>query len=108
MSGRIPFNKALVIFCYLSPTLSDAVTSSSSHTQKARLARIRISKSGSANAFIHSKRNGLLNELLELPVRKTFDALKTKNHRQHCGRDDYWEAISNVFIKKMTRNASRL
>nr|XP_040059556.1 potassium voltage-gated channel subfamily D member 3-like [Gasterosteus aculeatus aculeatus] len=34
--------------------------------KKARLARIRISKSGSANAFLHSKRNGLLNELLEL------------------------------------------
>ncbi|KAM8917056.1 A-type voltage-gated potassium channel KCND3-like isoform 2-T3 [Spinachia spinachia] len=34
--------------------------------KKARLARIRISKSGSANAFLHSKRHGLLNELLEL------------------------------------------
>ncbi|XP_061076334.1 potassium voltage-gated channel subfamily D member 3-like [Conger conger] len=31
--------------------------------QKARLARIRITKAGSANAFLHSKRNGLLNEL---------------------------------------------
>uniref|UniRef100_A0A3Q3CML6 Potassium voltage-gated channel subfamily D member 3 n=1 Tax=Haplochromis burtoni TaxID=8153 RepID=A0A3Q3CML6_HAPBU len=56
----------MIIFSDLPPTLSDAVTSSSSHTQKARLARIRIAKSGSANAFLQSKRNGLLNELLEL------------------------------------------
>ncbi|KAK2915281.1 A-type voltage-gated potassium channel KCND3-like [Channa argus] len=34
--------------------------------KKARLTRIRIAKSGSANAFLQSKRNGLLNELLEL------------------------------------------
>ncbi|KAM8867807.1 A-type voltage-gated potassium channel KCND3-like isoform 2-T2 [Synchiropus picturatus] len=34
--------------------------------KKARLARIRIAKSGSANAFLLSKRNGLLNELQEL------------------------------------------
>ncbi|XP_061543167.1 potassium voltage-gated channel subfamily D member 3-like isoform X1 [Phycodurus eques] len=34
--------------------------------KKARLARIRLAKSGSANAFLLSKRNGLLNELLEL------------------------------------------
>ncbi|KAM3872602.1 LOW QUALITY PROTEIN: A-type voltage-gated potassium channel KCND3 [Diretmus argenteus] len=34
--------------------------------QKARLARIRISKTGSSNAFLHSKRNGLFNEALEL------------------------------------------
>ncbi|XP_063063640.1 potassium voltage-gated channel subfamily D member 3 [Engraulis encrasicolus] len=34
--------------------------------QKARLARMRISKTGSSNAFLHSKRNGLLNETLEL------------------------------------------
>uniref|UniRef100_A0A7N6BDH9 BTB domain-containing protein n=1 Tax=Anabas testudineus TaxID=64144 RepID=A0A7N6BDH9_ANATE len=39
--------------------------------KKARLARIRIAKSGSANAFLQSKRNGLLNELLELTVRNT-------------------------------------
>ena len=37
--------------------------------QKARLARIRISKTGSSNAFLHSKRNGLFNEALELTVR---------------------------------------
>ncbi|XP_074498135.1 A-type voltage-gated potassium channel KCND3-like isoform X2 [Sebastes fasciatus] len=40
--------------------------------KKARLARIRISKSGSANAFMHSKRNGLLNELLELTTSTNF------------------------------------
>ncbi|MED6294596.1 Potassium voltage-gated channel subfamily D member 3, partial [Characodon lateralis] len=34
--------------------------------QKARLARIRLSKTGSSNAFLHSKRNGLFNEALEL------------------------------------------
>ncbi|XP_072308686.1 A-type voltage-gated potassium channel KCND3-like isoform X2 [Eucyclogobius newberryi] len=34
--------------------------------KKTRLTRIRIAKSGSANAFLQSKRNGLLNELLEL------------------------------------------
>lgn len=39
--------------------------------QKARLARIRISKTGSSSAFIHSKRNGLFNEALEFTVRPT-------------------------------------
>ncbi|XP_045884379.1 potassium voltage-gated channel subfamily D member 3-like isoform X2 [Micropterus dolomieu] len=34
--------------------------------KKARLARIRISKSGSGNTFLQSKHNGLLNDLLEL------------------------------------------
>jgi len=59
--------------------LFDAVTSSSSHSQKARLSRIRIAKSGSANAFLLSKRNGLLNELLELTVRNTSDPLSHSN-----------------------------
>lgn len=36
--------------------------------QKARLARIRVAKTGSSNAYLHSKRNGLLNEALELMV----------------------------------------
>jgi hypothetical protein len=36
--------------------------------QKARLARIRVAKTGSSNAYLHSKRNGLLNEALELTV----------------------------------------
>ncbi|XP_077458539.1 A-type voltage-gated potassium channel KCND3-like isoform X1 [Stigmatopora argus] len=34
--------------------------------KKARMARIHLAKNGSANAFLLSKRNGLLNELLEL------------------------------------------
>ncbi|XP_076845733.1 A-type voltage-gated potassium channel KCND3 isoform X2 [Brachyhypopomus gauderio] len=34
--------------------------------QKARLARMRISKTGSSNAFLHTKRNGMLNQALEL------------------------------------------
>ncbi|CAL8380566.1 unnamed protein product [Boreogadus saida] len=34
--------------------------------KKARLARIRIAKTGSTNAFLQSKRSGLLDELLEL------------------------------------------
>ncbi|XP_058859916.1 potassium voltage-gated channel subfamily D member 3-like isoform X2 [Acipenser ruthenus] len=34
--------------------------------QKARLARIRVAKCGSSNAFLHSKQNGLLSEPLEL------------------------------------------
>ncbi|XP_057702102.1 potassium voltage-gated channel subfamily D member 3-like isoform X2 [Corythoichthys intestinalis] len=34
--------------------------------KKARMARIHLAKTGSANAFLLSKRNGLLNELLEL------------------------------------------
>ncbi|KAI4824156.1 hypothetical protein KUCAC02_012694, partial [Chaenocephalus aceratus] len=33
--------------------------------EKARLARIRIAKTGTSNAFLHSKRNGLFNEALE-------------------------------------------
>ncbi|NXD13494.1 KCND3 protein, partial [Nothocercus nigrocapillus] len=36
--------------------------------KKARLARIRVAKTGSSNAYLHSKRNGLLNEALELTV----------------------------------------
>lgn len=85
------------MFCDFPPTLSDAVTSS--HTQKARLARIRIAKSGSANAFLQSKHNGLLNELLELTVRKSCDPLNAKNQQQQSGHNDYGEVISNVFIK---------
>lgn len=37
-------------------------------SQKARLARIRVAKTGSSNAYLHSKRNGLLTEALELMV----------------------------------------
>uniref|UniRef100_A0A671X8K8 Potassium voltage-gated channel subfamily D member 3 n=1 Tax=Sparus aurata TaxID=8175 RepID=A0A671X8K8_SPAAU len=52
--------------------------------KKARLARIRISKSSSANAFIQSKRNGLLNELLELTdeqkLAKSISLLESQHH----------------------------
>ncbi|XP_018415267.1 PREDICTED: potassium voltage-gated channel subfamily D member 3 isoform X2 [Nanorana parkeri] len=34
--------------------------------KKARLARIKVAKTGSSSAYMHSKRNGLLNEALEL------------------------------------------
>ncbi|KAK3566505.1 hypothetical protein QTP86_034010, partial [Hemibagrus guttatus] len=34
--------------------------------QKARLARMRISKAECSNAFLHSKRNGMLKQALEL------------------------------------------
>lgn len=36
-----------------------------SFMQKARLARIRAAKSGSANAYMQSKRNGLLSKQLQ-------------------------------------------
>nr|XP_046239151.1 potassium voltage-gated channel subfamily D member 3-like isoform X1 [Scatophagus argus] len=49
--------------------------------KKARLARIRISKSSSANAFIQSKRNGLLNELLELTAHEFVDE---QMYEQNC------------------------
>ncbi|XP_060899265.1 potassium voltage-gated channel subfamily D member 3-like isoform X2 [Labrus mixtus] len=61
--------------------------------KKARLARIRISKSGSANAFIHNKRNGLLNELLELTDKEEEEQKQAKtpslieiqhHHLLHC------------------------
>lgn len=90
-----PSNEALVIYCYLPPTLSDSLTFSSHFTQKARLARIRISKSSSANAFIQSKRNGLLNELLELTVRETSDPTE---HSANWRRDQ-WKVFESAFIK---------
>ncbi|XP_042354135.1 potassium voltage-gated channel subfamily D member 3-like [Plectropomus leopardus] len=61
--------------------------------KKARLARIRISKSGSANAFLQSKHNGLLNELLELTdteedeqkLNKSTSLLESQHHHLlHC------------------------
>ncbi|CAB1418712.1 unnamed protein product [Pleuronectes platessa] len=75
---------------------SDTLTSSSSsssHAQKARLARIRVAKSSSANAFIQSKRNGLINELLELTgtdedeqkLAKSMSLLESQHHHLlHC------------------------
>ncbi|KAM9758423.1 A-type voltage-gated potassium channel KCND3-like [Menidia menidia] len=61
--------------------------------KKARMARVRIAKSGSANAFLLSKRNGLLNELLELTgteedeqkLSKSLSLLESQHHHLlHC------------------------
>ncbi|XP_030585901.1 potassium voltage-gated channel subfamily D member 3-like isoform X1 [Archocentrus centrarchus] len=62
--------------------------------KKARLARIRIAKSGSASAFLQSKHNGLLNELLELTgteedeqklTQKSISLLESQHHHLlHC------------------------
>ncbi|KAK1901473.1 Potassium voltage-gated channel subfamily D member 3 [Dissostichus eleginoides] len=70
--------------------------------KKARLARIRISKS-SASAFLHNKCNGLLNELLELTVRTTSTLCTPTNTDNHQQRDRVGAIITqmfNVFIKK--------
>ncbi|XP_059184484.1 potassium voltage-gated channel subfamily D member 3-like isoform X2 [Centropristis striata] len=61
--------------------------------KKARLARIRICKSGSANAFLQCKRNGLVNELLELTdteedeqkLSKSSSLIESQHHHLlHC------------------------
>ncbi|XP_033942841.1 A-type voltage-gated potassium channel KCND3-like isoform X2 [Pseudochaenichthys georgianus] len=61
--------------------------------QKARLARIRIAKTGTSNAFLHSKRNGLFNEALEFTSSTEEEQLLTKStsllesqhhHLLHC------------------------
>ncbi|XP_018601229.1 potassium voltage-gated channel subfamily D member 3-like isoform X1 [Scleropages formosus] len=61
--------------------------------QKARLARIRVVKTGMSSAFLHNKRNGLFNELLELPcseeveqhLSKTASLLESQHHHLlHC------------------------
>uniref|UniRef100_A0A3P8WM53 A-type voltage-gated potassium channel KCND1 n=1 Tax=Cynoglossus semilaevis TaxID=244447 RepID=A0A3P8WM53_CYNSE len=61
--------------------------------QKARLARIRLSKKGSCTAYLHSKRNGLLNEVLELTgstedeqhLNKSTSLLANQHHHLlHC------------------------
>ncbi|XP_063746683.1 potassium voltage-gated channel subfamily D member 3 isoform X2 [Eleginops maclovinus] len=61
--------------------------------QKARLARIRISKEGTSNAFLHSKRNGLFNEALEFTssteeeqrLSKSTSLLESQHHHLlHC------------------------
>uniref|UniRef100_A0A8D3DHU1 Potassium voltage-gated channel, Shal-related subfamily, member 3 n=1 Tax=Scophthalmus maximus TaxID=52904 RepID=A0A8D3DHU1_SCOMX len=60
--------------------------------KKARLARIRIAKTGSSNAFLHSKRNGLFNEVLELTsseeeqrLNKSTSLLESQHHHLlHC------------------------
>ncbi|KAH0618930.1 hypothetical protein JD844_018481, partial [Phrynosoma platyrhinos] len=60
---------------------------------KARLARIHVAKTGSSNAYLHSKRNGLLNEALELTgsmddehnIRKTTSLIESQHHHLlHC------------------------
>ncbi|KAM6237046.1 A-type voltage-gated potassium channel KCND3 isoform 2-T2 [Porphyrio hochstetteri] len=61
--------------------------------KKARLARIRVAKTGSSNAYLHSKRNGLLNEALELTGSTEDEPHMTKgtsliesqhHHLLHC------------------------
>ncbi|XP_009959061.1 PREDICTED: potassium voltage-gated channel subfamily D member 3 isoform X2 [Leptosomus discolor] len=61
--------------------------------KKARLARIRVAKTGSSNAYLHSKRNGLLNEALELTGSTEDEQHTTKgtsliesqhHHLLHC------------------------
>ncbi|XP_031423507.1 potassium voltage-gated channel subfamily D member 3 isoform X2 [Clupea harengus] len=61
--------------------------------KKARLARIRIAKKGSSNAYLQTKRNGLLNELLDLTaseeeqqhLNKTKSLLESQHHHLlHC------------------------
>ncbi|MGH0163913.1 UNVERIFIED_CONTAM: hypothetical protein FKN15_045504 [Acipenser sinensis] len=57
-------------------------------TTKARLARIRVAKCGSSNAFLHSKQNGLLSEPLELmgsteeekQLSKSTSAIESQHH----------------------------
>ncbi|KAK2821589.1 hypothetical protein Q7C36_020932 [Tachysurus vachellii] len=61
--------------------------------KKTRLARIRIAKKGSSNAYLQSKRNGRLNELLDLTgseeeeqhMNKTPSLLESQHHHLlHC------------------------
>ncbi|XP_026568825.1 potassium voltage-gated channel subfamily D member 3 isoform X2 [Pseudonaja textilis] len=61
--------------------------------KKARLARIRVAKTGSSNAYLHSKRNGLLNEALELTgsmedehnINKATSIIESQHHHLlHC------------------------
>ncbi|XP_077329579.1 A-type voltage-gated potassium channel KCND2 isoform X2 [Lithobates pipiens] len=53
--------------------------------KKARLARIRVAKSGSANAYLQSKRNGILNEGSDEEHNKTGSTFATQHHHLlHC------------------------
>ncbi|XP_062842468.1 potassium voltage-gated channel subfamily D member 3-like [Trichomycterus rosablanca] len=59
--------------------------------KKTRLARIRIAKKGSSNAYLQSKHNGRLNELLDLTnseeenMNKTSSLLESQHHHLlHC------------------------
>ncbi|XP_072281735.1 A-type voltage-gated potassium channel KCND3 isoform X1 [Pyxicephalus adspersus] len=61
--------------------------------KKARLARIRVAKTGSSSAYLHSKRNGLLNEALDLGgstaeephIGKSASLIESQHHHLlHC------------------------
>ncbi|XP_013922831.1 PREDICTED: potassium voltage-gated channel subfamily D member 3 isoform X2 [Thamnophis sirtalis] len=61
--------------------------------KKARLARIRVAKTGTSHAYLHSKRNGLLNEALELTgsmddehnISKATSIIESQHHHLlHC------------------------
>ncbi|KAM5173021.1 A-type voltage-gated potassium channel KCND2 [Mantella aurantiaca] len=53
--------------------------------KKSRLARIRVAKSGSANAYLQSKRNGLLNEGSREEQNKIGSTFATQHyHLLHC------------------------
>ncbi|XP_040199683.1 potassium voltage-gated channel subfamily D member 2-like isoform X2 [Rana temporaria] len=53
--------------------------------KKSRLARIRVAKSGSANAYLQSKRNGILNEGSRDEQKKTGSTFATQHHHLlHC------------------------
>ncbi|KAG8002627.1 Potassium voltage-gated channel subfamily D member 3 [Nibea albiflora] len=57
--------------------------------KKARLARIRISKTGSSNAFLHSKRNGLFNEALEFTNHEFVDEQYYQQSYLEAGLQNY-------------------
>uniref|UniRef100_A0A8C8SKJ5 Potassium voltage-gated channel subfamily D member 3 n=1 Tax=Pelusios castaneus TaxID=367368 RepID=A0A8C8SKJ5_9SAUR len=61
--------------------------------KKARLARIRVAKTGNSSAYLHSKRNGLLNEALDLTgstddeqhISKSTSLIESQHHHLlHC------------------------
>ncbi|XP_056414256.1 potassium voltage-gated channel subfamily D member 3 isoform X2 [Hyla sarda] len=61
--------------------------------KKARLARIKVAKTGTSSAYLHSKRNGLLNEALEMVgsteedphIGKSASLIESQHHHLlHC------------------------
>ncbi|KAG8589472.1 hypothetical protein GDO81_006403 [Engystomops pustulosus] len=61
--------------------------------KKARLARIKVAKTGTSSAYLHSKRNGLLNEALEMAgsteeephIGKSASLIESQHHHLlHC------------------------
>uniref|UniRef100_A0A667YQU2 Potassium voltage-gated channel, Shal-related subfamily, member 3 n=1 Tax=Myripristis murdjan TaxID=586833 RepID=A0A667YQU2_9TELE len=84
--------------------------------KKARLARIRISKTGSSSAFLHSKRNGLFNEALELTVRpeeqrlsKSTSLLESQHHHLlHCLEKTTVSAHNHEFVDEQCYQQSYL